>query len=192
MAANTRDEAGVGSGGRRRRRAWGAVEQLPSGRFRARMVAPDGVYVSAPTTFTSRTDAAVWLDLQHADMVRGVWRAPRRSTGPAYTVGEYVARWIEQHPRAKDSTKELYRGLLRGCIGPDIGTVPLTGLTPDAVRSGTTALVAGSPPTSPLNATGSHSPVGRRARRRSTTGGPARPRPTDSCGRRWPPLTTTG
>jgi integrase len=51
------------------------------------------------------------------------------------TVAEYVARWIEQHPRAKDSTKELYRGLLRGCIGPDIGTVPLTGLTPDAVRS---------------------------------------------------------
>ncbi len=106
MAANTRDEKGAPDGGRRRRRVWGAVEQLSSGRFRARMVGPDGRYVSAPVTFTSRTDAAVWLDLQHADMVRGVWKAPRRSTGPVYTVGEY-----------------------------DIGTVPLTGLTPDAVRS---------------------------------------------------------
>lgn len=134
MAANTRDDGRAPEGGRRRRRVWGAVEQLPSGRFRARLVAPDGRYVSAPTTFISRTDAAVWLDLQHADMVRGVWKAPRKSTGPAYTVGEYVARWIEQHPSAKDSTKGLYRGLLRGCIDPNIGKVKLGALTADTVR----------------------------------------------------------
>ncbi len=134
MAANTRSESGIASGRRRKRRVWGALEQLPSGRFRARIVAPDGRYVSAPTTFTSRTDAAVWLDLQHADMVRGVWKAPRRSTGPAFTVGEYLARWIEQHPRAKDSTKELYRGLLRGCIDPDIGKVKLGAISADTVR----------------------------------------------------------
>lgn len=124
----------VASKARRRRRSWGAVEQLSSGRFRARMVDPDGRYVSAPMTFTSRTDAAVWLDLQHADMVRGVWKAPRKSTSPACTVGEYVERWIEQHPKAKDSTKELYRGLLRGCIDSDIGKVRLGALTADAVR----------------------------------------------------------
>ena len=124
----------VASKTRRRRRSWGAVEQLGSGRFRARMLAPDGRYVSAPMTFISRSDAAVWLDLQHADMVRGLWKAPRKSTGPACTVGEYVARWIEQHPKAKDSTKELYRGLLRGCIDTDLGKVNLGALTADAVR----------------------------------------------------------
>jgi integrase len=134
MSINTGGGAHAPKGERRRRRAWGAIEQLPSGRFRARMVAPDGRYVSAPTTFTSRRDAAVWLDLQHADMVRGVWKVPRRSTGTAYTVGEYVARWIEQHPRAKNSTKELYRGLLRRCIDPDIGDVNLDALTSDTVR----------------------------------------------------------
>jgi hypothetical protein len=81
---------------RRRRRSWGAVEQLPSGRFRARVLGPDGRYVSAPTTFAARTDAAVWLDVQHADLVRGLWKAPNksRSAGSDYTVGEYLARWI--------------------------------------------------------------------------------------------------
>jgi integrase len=112
------------------------VEQLPSGRFRARVLGPDGRYVSAPTTFVSRTDAAVWLDVQHADLVRGLWEAPIKpgSVGSGYTVGEYLARWIAQHPTAKDSTKELYRGLLRSCIVPELGTVGLTELTADAVR----------------------------------------------------------
>ena len=113
---------------RRKRRSWGAVEQLPSGRFRARALSADGRYLPAPMTFTSRRDAAVWLDIVHADMVRGLWEAPKKSGsgGSAYTVAEYIARWIEQHPRAKDSTKELYRGLLRGCIEPGIGAVRLT------------------------------------------------------------------
>jgi hypothetical protein len=114
---------------RRKRRSWGAVERLPSGRFRARALSTDGRYVSAPMTFTSRRDAAVWLDLQHADLVRGLWKAPHKSerAGPDYTVGEYLARWIDQHPKAKDSTKELYRGLLRTCIAPGIGTVGFIG-----------------------------------------------------------------
>ncbi|MHB1739745.1 MAG: hypothetical protein ACYCXA_09775 [Actinomycetes bacterium] len=37
--------------------ALGAVEQLPSGRFRARVLGPDGQHVSAPSTFATRTDA---------------------------------------------------------------------------------------------------------------------------------------
>jgi hypothetical protein len=85
------------------------VERLPSGRFRARVIGPDGRYVSAPTTFTSRTDASVWVDMPHADLIRGTWHAPvRPSASP--TVVAYVGEWIEQHPTARDSTKELYRG----------------------------------------------------------------------------------
>jgi integrase len=69
-------------------------------------------------------------------MVRGLWRAPTKpgSAVSDFTVGEYVGRWIAQHPTAKDSTKELYRGLLRTCIDPGLGTVRLTGLTADGVR----------------------------------------------------------
>ena len=105
---------------RRSRRAFGTVERLPSGRFRARVIGPDGRYVSAPATFANRTDAARWVDVQHADLVRGTWQAPvKPSASPS--VAAYVARWIEEHPTARDSTKELYRGLLRTCIAPTLG-----------------------------------------------------------------------
>jgi hypothetical protein len=120
-------------GRRRARRSFGSVERLPSGRFRARVIGPDGRYVSAPTTFTSRTDASVWVDVQHADLVRGTWRAPvRPSASP--TVGAYVGEWIEQHPTARDSTKELYRGLPRTCRAPGLGPVAVSRLPPPAVR----------------------------------------------------------
>jgi hypothetical protein len=118
---------------RRSRRAFGTVERLPSGRFRARVIGPDGRYVSAPATFPSRTDAARWVDVQHADLVRGTWQAPvKPSASPS--VAAYVARWIEEHPTARDSTKELYRGLLRTCIAPTLGRSAVGSLSPAAVR----------------------------------------------------------
>jgi len=127
------EDRGWSRPGRRRRRAFGSVERLPSGRFRARVVGPDGRYVSAPTTFTTRTDASVWVDVQHADLVRGTWRAPvRPSASP--TLAAYVGEWIEQHPTARESTKELYRGLLRTCIAPTLGRAAVSRLTAAAVR----------------------------------------------------------
>ncbi len=122
-----------GSRRRRARRSFGSVERLPSGRFRARVIGPEGRHVSAPTTFISRTDASVWVDVQHADLVRGTWRAPvRPSASP--TVAAYVGEWIEQHPTARNSTKELYGGLLRTCLVPGLGPVAVSRLTPAAVR----------------------------------------------------------
>ncbi|HEY5277374.1 MAG TPA: hypothetical protein VIK38_12760, partial [Coriobacteriia bacterium] len=75
MSASTtsRDEAAAGG---RRRRAFGTVERLPSGNFRARVLGLDGKYVSAPMTFATRAEATVWVDLQRADQVRGMWQVP--------------------------------------------------------------------------------------------------------------------
>jgi hypothetical protein len=82
---------------RRSRRAFGTVERLPSGRFRARVIGPDGRYVSAPATFPNRTDAARWVHVQHVDMVRGTWQAPvKPSASPS--VAAYVAQQMTQHP----------------------------------------------------------------------------------------------
>jgi len=117
----------------RRRRGFGAVERLPSGRIRARVLGPDGRYVSAPATFASRTDAAVWVDVQRTDLVRGLWKPPARRRGSA-KVGDYVRLWIIQPPSARSSTKELYGGLLRTCIAPDLGRWPVAELTPERVR----------------------------------------------------------
>jgi len=133
VAINTSGEPSTSRRRRRRRRSFGAVEQLPSGPFRARVLGPDGRYVSAPATFPTRTDAAVWVDVQRADMVRGVWKAPARRTASP-SVGEYVGRWITEHPSARSSTKELYAGLRRTCIVPDLGRVRIAELTPERVR----------------------------------------------------------
>jgi integrase len=134
MADNTRMNTGQRLGKSRRRRAFGTVERLPSGRFRARVLDLDGRYVSAPVTFATKTEAAVWVDLQRADQVRAVWKAPRRRESSP-TVGEYVDRWITEHPSARASTKELYSSLLRNCITPTLGRVPVAELTPERVRN---------------------------------------------------------
>ena len=45
-----------------------------------------------------------------------------------------MTEWIEQHPTARESIKQLYRGLLRTCITPTLGKSAGTGLSPAAVR----------------------------------------------------------
>ena len=56
----------------------------------------------------------------------------RPSASP--TVGAYVGQRIEQHPTARASTKELYRGLLRTCLAPTLGRAAVSRLTAAAVR----------------------------------------------------------
>ena len=73
----------------------------------------------------------MWVDAQRVDIARATWKAPRRVR---VTVAAYIARWIDQHPSAKESTRELYRGLLAACIEPSLGRMPLPSVTPDMVR----------------------------------------------------------
>jgi len=138
-ASTTRKDETAAAG--RRRRAFGTVERLPSGNFRARVLGPGGKYVSAPMTFATKVDATLWVDLQRADQVRGMWQvpAPAPAVAPARraevrTVGEYVHAWITQHPSARPGTKELYAGLLRTCITEELARVPVTDLTAEQVR----------------------------------------------------------
>ena len=133
MSASTTRRDATAAGGRRRR-AFGTVERLPSGSFRARVPGPDGRYVSAPMTFATRAEATVWVDVQRADQVRGLWRAPA-PRGDVRSVGEYVQEWITRHPSARPGTKELYAGLLRTCILEDLGEVPVMDLTAERVRA---------------------------------------------------------
>ena len=56
---------------RHRRRAFGTISRLPSGRFRARYTGPDGARYSAPATFDTRAQAGMASD-----------RPRRGDTGP--------------------------------------------------------------------------------------------------------------
>jgi hypothetical protein len=78
-----------------RRRRFGAVRQLPSGRWQARYPGPDGLMRPADRTFSTQTDAEVWLSVMEADIVRGNWFDLDAGRVP---LGEYGERWIAERP----------------------------------------------------------------------------------------------
>ena len=45
----------------RKTRSFGSLRRLPSGRWQARYRGPDGLLVTAPSTFVRKTDGARWL-----------------------------------------------------------------------------------------------------------------------------------
>jgi hypothetical protein len=109
--------------GERPRRRFGRVRELPSGRFQAGYITPDGTTCRADTTFPSRAAAERWLSVVETDLWRGEWVDPRR---PQETVGEWASRWFGEGHSWKPKTRADYEMLLRtrstGSSGPRMGT----------------------------------------------------------------------
>ena len=126
-----------------KKRNFGNIRKLPSGRFQARYTAPEGTAIKAPTTFASRRDAVGWLTTEHADLLRGTWRDPKAGTE---TLSEYLSSWLETHPGLRPRTRELYQGLahrfiLSGAPSDDrtgrsrpLGDRPLRDITASVIR----------------------------------------------------------
>lgn len=116
-----------------RRRTFGALRRLPSGRWQARYRADDGQLRTAPATFTHRADAERFLAQMDLDRARGGWVDPDAGAVPLAT---YVEQWLEERPEPlRPRTVELYRGLLRLHILPTFGRVHLNRITSASVRS---------------------------------------------------------
>jgi integrase len=120
------------AGKKGRRRRFGTVRQLPSGRWQARYTGPDGLKRPAPRTFATETDANVWLTVTEAAIVQGNWVDPDAGRIP---LGVYPAKWIAERPGLAPRTTALYEGLLRLHIEPTLGAVDLVDLTPARVRA---------------------------------------------------------
>ncbi|MEU4892011.1 site-specific integrase [Streptomyces sp. NPDC044780] len=114
-----------------RRREFGTVRQLPSGRWQARYWAPDGSRRKAPETFDTKTDAQTWLTLTQADIERNHWVDP--DVG-AVNLEAYALKWVEERGLSA-TTDELYRRLLRLHVLPAFGDMDLDEITPPGVRS---------------------------------------------------------
>ncbi|MFJ5213336.1 tyrosine-type recombinase/integrase [Streptomyces sp. NPDC088354] len=114
-----------------RRRTFGAVRKLPSGRYQARYPGPDGVMRPAPDTFETTRDADGWLAEKQTEIRRGDWQDP--DTG-AVNFEEYALRWVKER-RLSPTTDELYRRLLRLHILPSLGDLDLDEITAPRVRS---------------------------------------------------------
>lgn len=99
-----------------RRRHFGSVRKLPSGRWQAGYW-HDGRHHVAPRTYASKTDAQAWLTKAESDIARGTWAAPAAGR---LTVNELAERWLSSNPLKRVSSVERDRSILRNIL-PTIG-----------------------------------------------------------------------
>ncbi len=135
------------------RRTFGSVRLLPSGRFQARYIGPDGREHKAPTTFDARTDADGWLTVERARVIKGDWRPPqpeydRHIEEVSLTFGSYVDEFLERR-NLRPTTRELY-GKLLGRIRPTFDADVLEDITPQRVQRWYASMAA--TPTTQANA----------------------------------------
>ena len=117
--------------GKGRRRRFGAIRKLPSGRYQARYPGPDGVVRPADDTFATKTEAEEWLTLKQAELLEGDWIDPDAGS---VLVADYAATWIEEHPGLRPKSVKNYRSLLRCHVAPHLAIVTVGELTLARVR----------------------------------------------------------
>lgn len=104
----------------RRKRRFGQIDRLPSGKYRARYTGPDGHLHKAPATFYSRDDAAGWIRSEEKLIEFDEWTPPatRALTAEdrARTVGDWLTEWLELRTRGTrplaPSTLQDYRNTI--------------------------------------------------------------------------------
>ena len=123
------------------KRGFGQIVRLPSKRYRARYVGPDGIRHNGPHTFETREDAEAWLAGERRKISRDEWTQPRklRDAPKLATFGEYAERWL-QHRELKPRTRAHYRSLLDKAILPTFGGRPLKAIASESVRDWYAAL----------------------------------------------------
>ncbi len=124
-----------------KRRPFGQVTRMRSGRYQARYTGPDGKLHTAGHTFDAEIDAAAWLKAERALLDAGSWTPPqhRNAYQPGRTLGSYAAGWLAART-LKPRTREHYQRLLDRLILPTFADTPLMAITPDVVRDWHTCL----------------------------------------------------
>ena len=122
------------------RRRFGKIRQLPSGRFQASYVGPDGVRRPAPRTFRTKTDAAVWLSATETDLSRGDLIDSEANRMP---LRDWLQLVLDQSPTIGDRWRETCERNMRLHLAPLLD-VPLRSLTPTVIRQWHAAALRGS------------------------------------------------
>lgn len=117
---------------RRQRSRFGSMRQLPSGRWQAHYV-HDGVKITAPHTFLTKTDARGWLRVHESHHLAGIDTPVEQPTPAGPTFAEYAEPWLagrDLRPR----TRGQYRSILDRELLPAFGQQRLDRITPADVR----------------------------------------------------------
>jgi integrase len=119
------------AGKRKKRRSFGRVRKLPSGRYQVRYPGPDGALRPADRTFATVTDADLWLAKKRVEIDEGRWLDPEAGSA---TVRDWAARWLASvSPQLKAKTRASYRSLINSRINPVLGDRELSSLRPITV-----------------------------------------------------------
>ncbi|MFF4847311.1 tyrosine-type recombinase/integrase [Streptomyces sp. NPDC001194] len=113
-----------------KRRQFGRVRKLPSGRYQARYLGPDGQLRPAPETFRTKRDADDWLADKQTEMRRGDWQDPDAGK---VAFGTYAVAWIKER-ELTSTTRQLYRSLLKHHLDPVFGAVNVAEISAPLVR----------------------------------------------------------
>jgi integrase len=138
-------------------RYFGTVRKLPSGRFQARYIGPDGQRRPAqradggPLTFATRGDAEAWLALRHSEILRDEWLPPAAPRMQPPLLRAYADAWLAQRD-LEDRTRDHYAQLLRDHICPSFGDTHVHGIGPADVRTWHAALGKTTGPTARAHA----------------------------------------
>lgn len=123
---------------RAKRRGWGSIRKLPSGRYQASYVGTDGKRYNGPRTFHTRDDATAWLSAERRRIDLDAWIPPTEeraaAKAPKLTFGRYAEQWIENRT-LKPRTRDLYRDLLKKRVLETLGDRELTTITPAVIRN---------------------------------------------------------
>lgn len=114
-----------------KRRTFGSIRKLPSGRWQASYLDPiSRERVPAESTFATKADANLWLSKAEMSLERGL---SLDRSGRTRTFADYSAAWLAGKT-VRPKTIDLYTYLLNNLIVPHLGEAPLTAITPGAVR----------------------------------------------------------
>lgn len=115
-----------------KRRRWGRVRQLPSGRWQARYPGPDATLHPAPDTFPTKTDAELWLVDKEAEIRRYGWHDPYAGR---VRLGDYARDWLAgRKSDIAPTTYDKYEVFLRLHLAPFLGAFELADLSTERVR----------------------------------------------------------
>ena len=121
------------------RRRFGHLRKLPSGRWHASFIGPNGQRQNASTTFRTKGEAERWLALVETDLSRGTWTDDHSSRE---TFGNYARGWLRDNPKIGPRWRETCERNMRLHLVP-LMDVPLKAMTPGLVREWHSAALRG-------------------------------------------------
>ena len=103
----------------KKRESWGTIRRLPSGRYQARWRNDAGQYQTAPVTFSTITDARIYLARIRTEIEDGTWKKVDEGSQP---FAPFAMRYLETHTRnIKATTAIKYETNLRVHVIPEFG-----------------------------------------------------------------------